>query len=210
MKLLNRQYLHSNLHFSGISRVAAGLMILALLLGVAACTSTVQIAEEEQETAPKKEQRTTDKEISRKEIDYTRYRSYLKDLHQKPSYTIPEGFAYRDTINQKNDNENPLDGYRIQLLSTRKVNYADSVAQQFANWYNSQKLDSLLGYTPQSYVFFKQPYYRVHIGDFSNHQSAIGFAQIVKRRYPDAWVVHDRIKPANTPADSVSYRLVNR
>jgi len=44
---------------------------------------------------------------------------------------------------------------------------------------------------------FRQPYYRVRVGNFKIRENAIEFSRILKNRYPDAWVVHDRIDPEN-------------
>lgn len=182
---------------------------LLLVLGSWACKTTEEAGREEIEKpkVEKGEEATETTDI--RDLELASYRSSLSDLYQTNRHIIPDGFAYRDTTSEDEDEmeRNPRAGYRIQILSTRKVVEADSAASRFKRWYSSNKIDSTIGYKPESYVFFKQPYYRVHVGDFKKRNLAIGFAQIVKQRYPDAWVVHDEIRLTRVPADSVSQRL---
>ncbi len=90
-------------------------------------------------------------------------------------------------------------GYRVQLLSTRDVQTADDMRSQFILWSDS----TFTSYLPETYLHFRQPYYRLHVGDFTNRSDAIRLARYLKRRYPDAWVVHDVIVPEQVPADTL-------
>lgn len=90
-------------------------------------------------------------------------------------------------------------GYRVQLLSTRDVGLADSLRSRFIVWSDT----TFNSYRPEAYLHFRQPYYRLHVGDFTQRTDAIRLARYLKRRYPDAWVVHDRILPERVPADTL-------
>lgn len=82
-------------------------------------------------------------------------------------------------------------GFRIQILNTRDVRQAESVRAEFDNWMSG------IGETPplHSYVLFRQPFYRVHVGDFRDRSRAQETVNRLKDRYPDAWVVIDQIVP---------------
>lgn len=82
-------------------------------------------------------------------------------------------------------------GFRIQITNTRDVREAESLRRQFDEWV----LTELESTTVYSYVIFRQPYYRVHVGDFRNRAAAQEFSSRVKERFPDAWVVIDQIVP---------------
>jgi hypothetical protein len=113
---------------------------------------------------------------------------------------MPAAFLKTDSSNES-INHNPFDGYRIQILSTRELTNADSVAASFRVWSDT----TITGYNAKAYVSFRQPYFKVHIGDFQQRNQANSFTQLIKQKYPDAWVVHDRINPADVPADTASF-----
>lgn len=129
-------------------------------------------------------------------------RSSLKDVHTSQKHDMPNAFLRTDTSNTSL-RSNPFNGYRVQIISTRDVQLADSIASQFRSWADT----TITGYEAQSYVSFRQPFYKVQIGDFQERDKANSFSKLIKFKYPDAWVVHDRIKPSNTPADTASFSI---
>jgi hypothetical protein len=135
-----------------------------------------------------------------------RNRSDLSDPYARRTHDMPEAFTWRPPEETGEQKEVADEGYRIQLMSSRNVSVADSVSSKFRRWMAELGTD----YQPNTYIIFRQPYYRVHVGDFSNREQAIDFSRLVKRRYPDAWVVHDRINPMEVPSDSALKRLLQR
>lgn len=130
-------------------------------------------------------------------------RTKLSDLHVSQQHDMPEAFLQKKTDNESTNN--PERGYRVQILSTRNdKELADSVSREFRTWADS----TIQGYTAQSYVSYNQPHYRVHVGDFQERSQANSFSKLIKNEFPDAWVVHDRIEPSNTPADTASFSFI--
>ncbi|WP_138429591.1 SPOR domain-containing protein [Fodinibius saliphilus] len=127
-------------------------------------------------------------------------RSQLSDLHITQQHDIPAKFLKSDSAN-KAFNRDPFEGYRVQILSTRDIALADSVTTSFRLWADT----TIAGYNAKAYQSFRQPYYKVHIGDFQDRDKANSFSQLIKDRYPSAWVVHDRINPSDVPADTASF-----
>lgn len=127
-------------------------------------------------------------------------RSSLSDLHTSQKHDMPEAFMKKDSSNET-INSNPYDGFRVQIISTRDIQLADSVANQYRAWADT----TISGYMARAYTFFRQPFYKVHIGDFQERDQANSFSKLLRRRYPDAWVVHDRINPSNVPADTATF-----
>ena len=122
--------------------------------------------------------------------------SSLSDLHASQSNEIPEAFA---RIKVPKEVEVDLTkGYRIQIYSGQDLNDADTAAMRFRAWSDT----TLVGYQPETYTFFKTPFYRVHIGDFHDRQRALNFSKIVKRVFRDAWVVYDTVDPFSVPEDT--------
>jgi hypothetical protein len=126
-------------------------------------------------------------------------RSRLEDQFATRSHDMPESF-FSEFEEAEID---PYQGFRIQLLSTRNVELADTTRAEFDEW-ASNHLD---GYVPRSYVHYRQPFYRVRIGDFHSRRRAIEMSRLVQQRFPDAWIVYDRVQPFRVPADTVEFRI---
>jgi len=117
---------------------------------------------------------------------------------------IPEELSQRTTTEDEVvEEKNLYEGFRIQIYSGPSPAIADTVSKRFRFW----SVRSISGYSPETYTFFKAPYYRVHVGDFHEREKAYDVAQIIKRAFPDAWVVYDRVNPWNVPADSSIIRF---
>ncbi|MEX0823280.1 MAG: SPOR domain-containing protein, partial [Balneolaceae bacterium] len=118
-------------------------------------------------------------------------RSDLSDTYANLEHDMPEQYLRERVIEEQEVDE--FAGYRVQILSTRDVVHADTTKDYFAAWSDT----TITGYQAEAYVFFRQPYYRVRAGDFRDRETAIEFSRLLKSHYPEAWVVHDRIVPAN-------------
>lgn len=136
------------------------------------------------------------------EFNLADYRNTLADVYSTQQHDLPEAFLRTYKGDQPVERD-PFDGFRIQIASTRNVALADSTAKKFRLWADT----TFTGYQPETYVFFKQPYYKVHVGDFHVRERANRVSRLVKRQYPDAWVVHDRINPYLVPADTARIEL---
>jgi hypothetical protein len=128
-------------------------------------------------------------------------RSRLSDQFTLIEHDLPEHFT-REAV--QDDYFDPFQGFRVQILSTRDVAHADTTRDHFMAWADT----TLHGYQPDSYVHFRQPYYRVRVGDFHDREQAIEFSRLIKAHYPDAWVVHDRVHPAAVPSDTTEFRFI--
>lgn len=176
-------------------------LIVAILGTAVACTTTEQTTKRDEDPETETTEEYTETQRNELAALLTRTRNKLADTYLTQQHDVPEAFLKVDTTD--NSYYNPFDGYRIQILSSREVNTADSISTQFRLWADT----TLAGYTPKAYVFFKQPYYKVHVGDFQDREKANTLSRIIKRKYPEAWVVHDRIDPSNVPADTTKIKL---
>jgi len=118
-------------------------------------------------------------------------RSYMTAHFSQIEQEIPGQFLKEAVQEEREVDE--YAGFRVQVLSTREVAVADSTIDEFRAWSSEELPD----YQIETYVVFRQPYYRVRAGNFKNRDNAIEFSRMLKNRYPDAWVVHDRIDPDN-------------
>lgn len=132
-------------------------------------------------------------------------RSTLSDQFAAVSHEIPEVFQ-KNVIEEDQWPVDEFAGYRVQLLSTRSVAEADSTKDNFRFWVE----ENIEGYVPEAYVIFRQPHYKVRVGDFRSQQKANNFSRLLKTEYPSAWVVHDRIEPQYLPADTTQIKKIDR
>ena len=85
-----------------------------------------------------------------------------------------------------------LEGYRVQVLATRYIERADSLAAIMKNTIS----DSV-------YVDFEAPNYKVRVGDFIDRDSAESLQQeLMQMGYNSAWILRARI---NSQASRIKY-----
>lgn len=85
-----------------------------------------------------------------------------------------------------------LDGYRIHIFmesGNEALVNAEKVKGKF-----EEKYDDI-----SAYITFGEPYYRVRVGDFRTRLEASQFLQKINRKYPNAWVIKDKINLPSLP-----------
>lgn len=87
-----------------------------------------------------------------------------------------------------NRHQSTLDGWRVQVFFDSGANSkrrANEVLSRFSGQYPEIR----------AYLSFKEPYYRVRVGDFRTRLEAEGFMKSVKTEYPNAFATADKINP---------------
>jgi hypothetical protein len=95
--------------------------------------------------------------------------SQLADQYRKMSLNNPE-----------------IDGYRVQIFfdsGSNSKNAAANIKTGFETVFPDIK----------SYLSYKEPYYRVRVGDFRTLIEAVGFQQKIAIEYPNSFPVKDKI-----------------
>lgn len=183
-------------------RLLSSAFFIAIIVLTIGCSTTEKATSSDEPGTGGPDIETVDEDLTDLQQLLAQNRSKLSDLHGSQKHDMPEVFLKQDSSDSAL-NSDPYDGYRVQIISTKNRPLADSVATKFRTWADS----TVQGYHARAYVFFKQPFYKVHIGDFQQRTQANSFSRLIKNRYPDAWVVHDRINPTDTPADTASFYL---
>jgi hypothetical protein len=78
------------------------------------------------------------------------------------------------------------DGYRVQIFfdaGTNSKNKALTAKSEFETTYPDTK----------TYLSYKEPYYRVRVGDFRTLTEAVGFQKKINDNYPNSFPVKDKI-----------------
>ena len=93
-----------------------------------------------------------------------------------------------------------VQGYRIQIFSSRDKATADRYLDDAMGWWRSRDRDGTLDdvygeeTSPEPvYLVYRQPYYRIRMGNFESRRDAAGLLRLVKARFPDAFIVPDRV-----------------
>lgn len=180
----------------------ASLTVLLIIVSFGCKPSEETTTEDGTEAVESDTAVVSEEEPTEMQTTLSRTRSRLSDIHSSQQHDMPKAFLKKDK-GGASLNSDPSAGYRVQIISTRDQQLADSVANEFRAWSDS----TIAGYDAKSYVSFNQPFYRVHIGDFQQREQANSFSKLIKSEYPEAWVVHDRIEPSNVPADTANFSL---
>lgn len=83
-------------------------------------------------------------------------------------------------------NNPEVDGYRVQIFfdaGSNSKNKATAVKSEFETAYHAV--------TP--YLSYKEPYYRVRVGNFRTLTEAVGYQKIIAADYPNSFPVKDKI-----------------
>ncbi|MFZ4546842.1 MAG: SPOR domain-containing protein [Bacteroidales bacterium] len=83
-------------------------------------------------------------------------------------------------------NNQEIDGYRVQIFfdsGSNSKNKAISIKGEF----------DLGNPEIKSYLSYKEPYYRVRVGNFRTLSEAVGFQKKLSTSYPNSFAVKDKI-----------------
>lgn len=166
-------------------------ILLALLVGVAACSSGSHIAApigEPDDTVP------VDTVVA-ETFEIAPYRDEPADVRTDPEHDVPASL-----MGNRADAgiELFVDGFRVQIFSTLDQEEA-AAAQDAARSFWNEKLaavDSVSGLPHDLAVYglFRQPYYRIRVGDFVDREKADRVALLFGERFEGAVVVPDIVK----------------
>lgn len=91
-----------------------------------------------------------------------------------------------DQYRKMSVNNAEIDGYRVQIFfdsGSNSKNKAASVKSEFEALYPEVK----------PYLSYKEPYYRVRVGNFRSLIEAVGFQKKIAADYPNSFPVKDKI-----------------
>lgn len=91
-----------------------------------------------------------------------------------------------DQYRKMSANNAEIDGYRVQIFfdsGSNSKNKAASVKVEFETLYPEAK----------PYLSYKEPYYRVRVGNFRSLIEAVGFQKKISTDYPNSFPVKDKI-----------------
>lgn len=186
-------------HFNYSSKASVLFFLpLLLLLVVTGCRSSAEVSEEPEPEPEETEQRPMSVLISPSDYNELRISPSARLMTQENR--IPGVFI---TDEEDRDEIESNSGFRIQLLTTNSITEADSMSLEYYDWLEEIEEERIdLRPVPDAYITFRQPYYRVRLGDFRERSAANAYLRVVRDRFPGAWVVIDSIDPEMVPEKS--------
>lgn len=168
---------------------------LIFLLALSACGPSRELAEApaEEEIEEEVAEEQEDLALLNSE-DLIQLRNTLSDPYVQTQNEVSPVFELTD---QDLEADNSRNGFRIQILSTEDMTDADEISLRYYDWADNRDLPFTRA--PEAYVLFRQPYYRVRVGDFRNRADAIEFLELLRPRFPGSWIVLDTIDPDRVP-----------
>lgn len=131
-------------------------------------------------------------------FDITPYADEPAPVESELTHDVPERLlrnqAGAGTIRE-------VGGFRVQVFSTLDLTEAASVEEDVKAFWQALKTsdpEAVSGLDdPSVYRFFRQPYYRIRVGDYPGRARADRVAKVLAQRFPGAFVVPDRVRIRN-------------
>lgn len=90
-----------------------------------------------------------------------------------------------------------VQGYRIQVFSSSDKSAAEDIRDEASGWWRVVRNDpdavDTMPHGLDPDLDFNQPYYRVRLGAFEYRREAEAALPLVRRRFPEAFIVPDRV-----------------
>ena len=168
-----------------------GALVIALLF--AACTGPMPAEDDEPD---EREEEVAEPEAlvmaDHEDFDPSAYEEDEPDLEVEVEHEAPEalmsGHADRGTTQT-------MEGYRVQVFSSQERSDAESVYERANNWWEGldDRPEGLLADELPVYITYRQPYYRVRIGDFRTRSEAEQALEYVRSEFSDAFISPDTV-----------------
>ena len=94
-----------------------------------------------------------------------------------------------------------VQGFRVQVYSAQAKTDADEQLQAVLDWWETIKTSDDVPATYRGrdlpvYVVYKQPYYRVRVGDYTSRPQADQLLSLIDDAFPQAFIVPDEVSVA--------------
>lgn len=90
-----------------------------------------------------------------------------------------------------------VQGFRVQILSSTDQAAAEQAAAEAEQWWSERAAeapgDLFAGEGLPVYTVYRQPYYRVRVGNFTSRAEAERALEFLTQRYTDAFIARDEV-----------------
>ncbi|MFW5955155.1 MAG: SPOR domain-containing protein [Rhodothermales bacterium] len=160
-------------------------VVSALLLAACATPRTVETDDEPSTLPVPAEFRLADFE----DFDVAPYRETVPDLqtfeHDVPQSLMEGSFSSGEA--------RVVQGYRVQILSSVEKSEALEIEEEAKRWWRQEGRRGVMPEELPVYVVYRQPYYRVRIGNFTSRDDAQRALSAFESRFPGSFIVPDQV-----------------
>lgn len=171
------------------------LLLLVLALSLAACAGSRPVAPVEPAPLPEPAAPAPPPVEDYEDFDPSPYRDAPPSLTTSIEHDVPArlmaGRAAAGTART-------VQGFRIQIANVPSKDAADEQVEAAIRWYAEQRAAGRTGGLFRAadapvYTIYRQPYYRVRVGNFATRAAANQALGAVAARFPGALVVPDTV-----------------
>jgi septal ring-binding cell division protein DamX len=173
------------------SSLSALFAAVLLVLAVPACTPSAVVGEGGDDEDPQE-----------KEVDLSQYEDFDPAPYREEAPAAREEIEHdvpARLLSGSADEgvEQTVRGYRVQVLSSRDQSAAEGAARQAAQWWRANAGEAPSGLFASDdlpvYTIYRQPYYRVRVGNFTERAEAERALEFLRQRYGDAFIVRGEV-----------------
>lgn len=174
-------------------RFALPVAAAALLLAASACVPRRAAQEEE----PPEEQP--------EEVDLAEYEDFDPAPYREEAPSVGDEEGVEHDVPERllsgtaaEGVEQTVQGYRVQVLSSKDQSTAEEAATTAQQWWRENKSAAPEGLFSAEedlpvYTVYRQPYYRVRVGNFTSRAEAERALKFLQQRYGDAFIARGEV-----------------
>lgn len=141
-------------------------------------------------------------EAEEREVDLSRYEDFDPAPYREEAPAVREEIEHdvpARLLSGRADAgvERTVQGFRVQILSSKDRDAAERAAVQAEQWWREQAGeapgDLFAADDLPVYTVFRQPYYRVRVGNFTSRAEAERALEYLSKRYSDAFIARDEV-----------------
>jgi len=177
-----------------VARIAPVFCICLLLLG--GCVSIERVSDEEDETDEAAEAARVLAEVETFDVD--QYPLERPERVVDITHRVPERLM---EVRAGAGVERTVEGYRVQIFSTDDRRAADEVYTEAEAWWASHResdalrevFEDAVPEEPPVHLIYRQPLYRVRVGNFTSQERARQLMQVLRDEFSDAFIARSPV-----------------
>ncbi len=169
------------------------LFLLSIGLVVSGCVSIERVSEEEEEAA----EEVVDL-AAFETFDIAQYPLELPERVVEINHEVPDELM---EVRAGAGVERTVPGFRVQIYSTESRRSATEILTEAEDWWKEYReeedfrdfFEGAVPDEPPVYLIYRQPLYRVRVGNFTSESAARSFAEYLRDRFENAFVAQSPV-----------------
>ena len=178
--------------FSLATRSLRGALVLAVALGLTACSGSGPV-----DPGPTPLDPTGPQTPAYETFDPTGFDAApsprVEVVHDVPASVMAGRVRVPGQTTPQSPQPQQVDGFRIQIFESTSGQAARRIRDQAATWWETARSQSGAPARLDIIMPYTQPHYKVRVGAFATQDDADRVLGFVQRQYPAAFIVPDRV-----------------